>query len=55
MASPKIPEIDGLKKLTPLEMNSVHFNKRHTVLTPQLMADMRGAKGSTVDTVNVQR
>lgn len=40
----QIPDIKGLKKLTPLEMNSVHFDKRHTVLTPELLASMRGDK-----------
>lgn len=53
MTSPIIPEIEGLKQLTPLEMNSVHFNKRHTVLTPQLMGGLRpGAKPSTAYTVD---
>lgn len=28
----------GIKKMSPLEMNGVHFNKRHTVLTPDLLA-----------------
>lgn len=40
----KIPDIPGIKKMTPLEMNGVRFDKRHTVLTPELMSSL-SAKG----------
>lgn len=40
----KVPEIPGIKKMTPLEMNAVRFDKKHTVLTPELMSAM-SAKG----------
>lgn len=46
MTPPNIPNIEGLKTLTPLEMNSVHFDKRHTVLTPELLESMRNSSDS---------
>lgn len=35
-----IPDIPGIKQMTPLEMNAVHFDKRHTVLSPALLASL---------------
>lgn len=32
-----IPDIPGIKQMTPLEMNAVLFDKKHTVLTPALL------------------
>lgn len=37
MIIPDIPKIAGVNKMSPLEMNGVHFDKKHTVLTPQLL------------------
>ncbi len=34
MKTPPIPSIPGIKTLSALEMNSIHFSRRHTVLTP---------------------
>lgn len=41
MKVPEIPDIKGVAKMTPLEMNAVHFDKKHTVLTPELLAAMQ--------------
>lgn len=41
MTPPKLPDIPGLKKLAPLETNAVHFDKRHTVLTPDVLASIQ--------------
>ena len=41
MKTPKIPEIKGIAKLSLQDMNSVHFDKKHTVLTPELLAEMQ--------------
>ena len=41
METLKIPDVAGIKVMTPLEMNSVHFDKRHTVLTPGLLRKLR--------------
>lgn len=30
-----IPDIAGMTKMSPLEMNEVHFDKKHTVITPE--------------------
>ena len=35
-----IPDIPGIKKMTPLEMNAVRFDKKYTVLTPELMSKL---------------
>lgn len=40
MKTPDLPAIEGVRKLTPLEMNGVHFNKKHTVLTPELLESL---------------
>lgn len=34
MTTPQIPSIPGIKTLSALEMNSIHFSRRHTVLSP---------------------
>lgn len=33
----EIPNKPGVTVMTPLQMNGVHFNKKHTVLTPQTL------------------
>lgn len=43
MNKPAIPSIPGIVKMTPLEMNSVHFDKNHTLLTPRLLASLKTA------------
>lgn len=40
METPDVPPIKGVAKMTALEMNSVHFNKNHTVLTPEVLASL---------------
>ncbi|MCM1076666.1 MAG: hypothetical protein NC411_04820 [Bacteroides sp.] len=37
-------EIKGAVKLSAREMNSLHFSKKHTVLTPEQLAKMAGLK-----------
>ena len=44
MDNPQIPDIPGIAKMTPLEMNSVHFDKKHTILTPEVLASMKHKK-----------
>lgn len=41
MKTPDIPSIKGMTKMKPLEMNSVHFDKTHTVLTPKVLGSMK--------------
>lgn len=41
MTTPKIPNLKGITKMTPLQMNGVHFDKRHTVLTPVLLSKQK--------------
>lgn len=36
----QIPDIAGVSKMTPLQMNEVRFNKKHTVLTPELLKQL---------------
>lgn len=43
MKTPELPGISGVKPMSPLEMNDVRFNRRHTVLTPELLASLRTA------------
>ncbi len=38
-------ELAGAVKLTALEMNGMHFSAKHTVLTPELLEEMRKGKG----------
>lgn len=45
MTQPRIPEMEGVTKMSPLDINSVLFNKRHTVLTPEVWAGMSTDKG----------
>lgn len=47
MSNPKIPDIQGITRLTPLEMNAVHFDKRHTVLSPDILSGLANAKKAT--------
>lgn len=36
----EVPALKGVTKMTPLQMNNVRFNKKHTVITPQLLAQL---------------
>lgn len=40
MKAPVIPDLPGITKMSALDMNGVHFDKRHTVLTPDLLASL---------------
>lgn len=44
MNTPKLPSISGIRQLTPREMNNVHFDKKHTVLTPELLESLSPKK-----------
>ncbi|MCM1451425.1 MAG: hypothetical protein NC102_04145 [Clostridium sp.] len=44
-AAPAIPDIEGIARMTPLEMNAVRFSKRHTVLTPKTLASIGKKSG----------
>lgn len=35
MDTPTLPDLKGIVKMTPLEMNDVHFDKKHTVISPE--------------------
>lgn len=37
-------ELASAVKLTALEMNGMHFSAKHTVLTPELLEEMRKGK-----------
>lgn len=41
MKTPDIPRMEGVNKMTPLEMNSVRFEKKHTVLTPEVLESIK--------------
>ncbi|MGM9871551.1 MAG: hypothetical protein ACI31E_07150 [Muribaculaceae bacterium] len=41
MKTLRIPDIEGVEAITPLEMNNVKIEKRHTMLSPRLLAEMR--------------
>lgn len=40
MKAPQIPSIPGIKTLSALEMNSIHFSRRHTVLSPDQISTL---------------
>lgn len=42
MNIPELPNVDGLREMSPLEMNNVHFDKLHRVLTPTLLSHLNG-------------
>lgn len=46
---PEIPKMPGLTPMTPLEMNAVHFGKKHTVLTENLLKAIARSQKSSVD------
>lgn len=46
-ATPILPDIEGMKVLTPLEMNNIHFDRRHTVLTPAVLDAIASKSKST--------
>lgn len=45
----QLPNLPGISKMTPLQMNEVRFNKQHTVLTPELLKQL-DAKRQTPST-----
>lgn len=47
MKTPDIPNLPGIKKMSPLDMNAIHIEKRHTVLTPDILEKMRPKAAST--------
>lgn len=49
MTTPQIPDIAGIEKMSALDMNSVRFDKRHTVLTPQVLESLRPSTTTTTD------
>ena len=40
MKNPELPHIKGITKMTPLAMNAIHFDKKHTIITPELLDKM---------------
>lgn len=40
MKTLEIPEMPGLEKMTPLMMNTIHFDKKHTILTPEVLESL---------------
>ncbi len=40
---PTLPDIDGISEMSLLEMNNIKFDKRHTILSPELL-DSLGKK-----------
>lgn len=47
----QLPNLPGISKMTPLQMNEVRFNKQHTVLTPELLKQL-DAKRQTPSPTN---
>ena len=41
------PELKSAKPLSPLEMNAIHFDKKHTVLTPELLEKIQSQKAQS--------
>lgn len=41
METPDIPNLPGITVMSPLQMNTVRFNKQHTVLTPTLLSSLK--------------
>lgn len=54
MKIPDIPSVQGVTKMTPLEMNSVHFNKNHTVLTPQVLETMKTGGATSIKKTKIE-
>lgn len=40
MKTPETPDLEGVTQMSLMEMNNVHFSKRHTLLTPELLDSM---------------
>lgn len=43
------PEFAASEKLSPLELNKIHFGDRHTVLTPERLGRMSARASSSGD------
>ena len=48
MKQPMIPDVDGIKKMSPLEMNGIRFSKQHTVLTPEVIVSLENPRGKHI-------
>lgn len=48
MSTPKIPDLKGVTVMTPLEMNEVRFDKKHTILTPEVLEGINRQASTTV-------
>lgn len=35
-----VPQFKSARKLKPLELNALHYENKHTVITPELLAEM---------------
>lgn len=40
------PELKSARRLSPLDLNQIHVDKRHTVLTPEQIAKLSAASSS---------
>lgn len=43
----KHPEFDNAVRLTPRQLNSLRYEEKHTVLTPELMASLSKSNAET--------
>ncbi len=41
MKTPDIPTLPGITKMTALDLNAIRIEKRHTILTPELLEKIR--------------
>lgn len=49
MKNVEIPDDAAVTVMTPLQMNGVHFDKKHTVLTPELLKNVEKKKNAATD------
>ncbi len=42
------PQLKSAHRLSPLELNQIHCDKRHTVLTPEQIAKLSEASGTQI-------
>ena len=43
----KMPQLDGIKEMGAADLNNVHFSTKHTVLTPELLANPPASENDT--------
>lgn len=48
MSTVKIPDIKGVTEMTPLELNEVSFDKKHTVLTPEVLQGFNSHSATSI-------